>query len=179
MNEQPQAGPNRFGVPDLRDVANLERFRTRLAHEIQQRRDSGMTLRMIGNTVGFTEDAISAVFHPETHDPANWTWDHVIKLCRAGYAVPRLKTFGIEGSSSVLEVARAGQPQLLGVGAMDLMVSARKGRGLSESQIAEKLGIKRGVVYQLEHSDNPRLSTIMRYGRALGGWVEFDILGAW
>lgn len=51
--------------------------------------------------------------------------------------------------------------------------SARRAAGVTQRQLAGRIGITDGAVRQLEHGTNVRLCTAQRYVRALGGelWI--------
>lgn len=56
------------------------------------------------------------------------------------------------------------------------LVSARRGAGLSQNDVAEALGIKQSSVAAFERYDNdPRLSTIRRYALAVGAQVSHEV----
>ena len=43
---------------------------------------------------------------------------------------------------------------------------------ITQAQIAERLGVRQSTVSQFENHGDPRLSTLMRYARAIGGWID-------
>lgn len=44
----------------------------------------------------------------------------------------------------------------------------RKGRGLNQTEAAERAGIGRNTLYRAEHGENPTLHTVIRLLRAYG-----------
>ena len=67
---------------------------------------------------------------------------------------------------------RLRQPMNEGWVAMEILANIRKERGYEEAEMADKLGIKRGTLQNMERTKSPRLSTIQRYTRGLGGMVR-------
>lgn len=57
-------------------------------------------------------------------------------------------------------------------------VSMRKERGLTQAQVAERMGVVQGSVQSFEAGSDPRISTIMRYARAIGAQVILDVSDA-
>jgi DNA-binding XRE family transcriptional regulator len=48
----------------------------------------------------------------------------------------------------------------------------RERRGITQEQVAERLGTSRPNVSRIEHEDDVRMSTMRRYVEALGGELE-------
>jgi DNA-binding XRE family transcriptional regulator len=56
------------------------------------------------------------------------------------------------------------------------LIEARRSAGLSQSEVAEALGIKQSSVAAFERYDNdPRLSTIRRYAIVVGAQIEHEV----
>jgi predicted transcriptional regulator len=52
------------------------------------------------------------------------------------------------------------------------LASVRRARGFSQADVARHLKTAQADVSKLEHRDDPRLSTLVRYIEALGGELE-------
>ena len=66
-------------------------------------------------------------------------------------------------------------------GILDLILAARKAAGLTQAQIAERMGTKAPSVARLESSlasgkHSPSLNTIRKYAQALGKKVELRLV---
>jgi DNA-binding XRE family transcriptional regulator len=66
-------------------------------------------------------------------------------------------------------------------GILDQILAARKAAGLTQAQIAERMGIKAPSVARLESSlasgkHSPSLNTIRKYAQALGKKVELRLV---
>lgn len=52
---------------------------------------------------------------------------------------------------------------------MDALVAARKSAGLSQTEVARRMGIRQPTLSAMENEGpDPRLSTLFRYARAVG-----------
>ncbi|HZZ44327.1 MAG TPA: XRE family transcriptional regulator [Tepidisphaeraceae bacterium] len=56
-----------------------------------------------------------------------------------------------------------------------LLTELRKLEGITQVQLAEKLGIKQPAVSQLEQQDDMQVSTLQRIVAALGGVLEITV----
>ncbi len=57
------------------------------------------------------------------------------------------------------------------------LVALRKKHGLSQSAVAERMGVSQPTVAGFEHYDaNPTLSTLRRYALAVGGRLHTDVV---
>ena len=56
-----------------------------------------------------------------------------------------------------------------------LLAELRKLEGVTQVELAEKLGIKQPAVSQLEQSDDMQVSTLQRIVKALGGVLEITV----
>lgn len=59
---------------------------------------------------------------------------------------------------------------------LDCLVQIRESKGLSQTELGKAMGVKQSTVsgFETEGSD-PRLSTLQRYARALGGELSFRV----
>lgn len=56
------------------------------------------------------------------------------------------------------------------------LIRARRERGLTQQDVAERLGVSQPTVAAFERYDNdPRLSTIIRYAHGVGVLIDFDV----
>ncbi|WP_328811833.1 helix-turn-helix domain-containing protein [Rhodococcus sp. NBC_00294] len=59
---------------------------------------------------------------------------------------------------------------------LDKLVKLRKALGLTQKDIAERLGVRQPTVSSFENeSSDPRLSTLQRYARAVEGQITFRL----
>lgn len=176
MNEQRQAGVNRWEEGHALDFRNRELFQMRLWAALHDRRRQGLKMETIARSGGISETTLYDLGRPVTKPIGSWTWNTVIGVCKAVMAIPYLRVTNFDASSVMWEAAQRN-PDLLGVGVLDLMMAQRTKDGTTDAQVAEALGVERTIVWQVEHSDNPRLSTIQRHARALQGRVEYRLKG--
>ncbi|MEN2739532.1 helix-turn-helix transcriptional regulator [Microbacterium sp. X-17] len=68
------------------------------------------------------------------------------------------------------ELAKADYRLLLG------LIKARKSRGLTQKDVADKLGVSQPTIADFERQDSdPKLSTIRRYAHAVGAIVTHQV----
>jgi transcriptional regulator with XRE-family HTH domain len=78
--------------------------------------------------------------------------------------------FASEDARLALELAREDQHLLA------RLVEVRKARGLSQEEIADRLGLSQATISVFERVGNdPHLSTVRRYARALGVMVRHHV----
>jgi transcriptional regulator with XRE-family HTH domain len=76
---------------------------------------------------------------------------------------------------------QAGFPGLAGLRArrrelLDQLVAARRGSGLSQAELAARMGTSQSAVARLESGElDARLSTLERYAAALGRTVDWQV----
>jgi DNA-binding XRE family transcriptional regulator len=59
---------------------------------------------------------------------------------------------------------------------LDALVQARKDAGLTQTEVARRLGVRQPTVSKFEaEGSDPQLSTIQRYARALGKVIRVDV----
>lgn len=59
---------------------------------------------------------------------------------------------------------------------MDELAAARRRQGLSQTEIAARMGTSQSAVARFERGDlDPRLSTLERYAQAVGQTVDWQI----
>ncbi|TDO45493.1 helix-turn-helix protein [Kribbella sp. VKM Ac-2571] len=75
------------------------------------------------------------------------------------------------------EVARAGGEESVAAGKQELLAKVqghrlaeiRRGRGLTQAQVAERMGVTKGRVSQIEQGKISGQEVLLRYAAALGG----------
>jgi DNA-binding XRE family transcriptional regulator len=75
------------------------------------------------------------------------------------------------------EVARAGGEERVAAGTRELLAQVqghrlaeiRRGRGLTQAQVAERMGVTKGRVSQIEQGKISGQEVLLRYAAALGG----------
>jgi DNA-binding XRE family transcriptional regulator len=75
------------------------------------------------------------------------------------------------------EVARAGGEEIVAAGKQELLsevqghrlAEIRRGRGLTQAQVAERMGVTKGRISQIEQGKISGQEVLLRYVAALGG----------
>ncbi len=61
---------------------------------------------------------------------------------------------------------------------LDQLVELRKSKGLTQRDVADRLGVDQSAIARIESGDrDPHLSTLRRYALAIGAEVEHKVIG--
>lgn len=63
----------------------------------------------------------------------------------------------------------------LGIGVLDRLKKTREHLGISHTGMGRRLGTVKSSVHKLESADDPRLLSLMRLARALGGYLRYEV----
>lgn len=79
------------------------------------------------------------------------------------------------------DVQRAFEASALQYAILDEMLSARRAAGLTQAQVAERMGTQAPAVARLENSlasgkHSPSIETLQKYAKALGKRLEIHLL---
>lgn len=172
MTTPRSAGVNRHTEGHPEDLTNRSTLRVDIIAGLEARRQAGATLAGISREFGHFRDFMTTPYHPDRHPTSTWLWNQTWDLCQGAGLVLTVKFNGLEGTSPVWKMAQL-MPQYQGVGAMEFLKDAREVMGMSGNDLARRLGVAKSSVWNSEENSNPRLSTIQRYARALGGKALF------
>lgn len=103
-------------------------------------------------------------------DPCGTAADVVLRLCDAHpmYGTSVLWRTWIERRRGISHTDATGETTL---------AQARKRAGLTQRQVAERLGISQADVSKLERREDVRVSTLRAYARAIGARLHLGLLG--
>lgn len=62
-----------------------------------------------------------------------------------------------------------------GVGLLEYLKTLRIEMGIEQVEMGRRLGVNHGSIWDLEESDNPKVSSLQRYVRAMGGSLKFVV----
>ena len=62
-----------------------------------------------------------------------------------------------------------------GVGLLEYLKTLRIQMGIEQVEMGRRLGVNHGSIYDLEESGNPKVSSLQRYVRAMGGSLVFVV----
>lgn len=60
-----------------------------------------------------------------------------------------------------------------GIGMLEYLRALRTDMGVDHREMARRMDVTHGTVWDIESSDNPKISTLQRYVRAMGGSLRF------
>lgn len=74
-----------------------------------------------------------------------------------------------------IEVRKAREAALVYAELMDSLVESRKGAGLNQTQLAQRMGTSQSAVSALENGADARLSTLIKYAQASGCEIHISV----
>lgn len=111
-------------------------------------------------------------------DSYYWKFNEVHDWARALNVAIRFNTIGVavlpEARIPTLMRVAEHTPIFTGVAMLAYFGALRDHLGYEQKYVAQRMGVNHGTMYAIENSDNPRLSTLQRYARALGGALMFE-----
>lgn len=161
---------------DRTDVLHLGELRAEVRHLIRKHQASGVPLKDMGARNGHRRDFMRAPFREERM-PWDWPWSTLYGLVDGTDRMLFVNFRDLPPVSSPMHEMAKTSPAFGGVGAMDFLRRCREDMGVTQVEMADRLKIVKSGIYKLESSDDPRLSSIMRYARGLDGYARFEIKG--
>lgn len=156
------------------DVLNLADFRAELRRLIEAKNKSGVTLVAMAARNGHQPEFMRAPWDTDRF-PWDWCWSTAYGLVDGVGLRLSVEFDGLPQVSTTFSEMAKKSPVFGGIGAMEFLKAAREDLGISQLDLAKTLKIVKSGVYKLENSDDPRLSSIMRYARGLGGSARYKI----
>lgn len=147
------------------DRLNLVDLKIALARHIKQANDSGTTMR----SMAARNDHVRGFMHITNKDPVNWSWSTLYGLADGVGLKAAIEFRDLPEIETPLLVMGRRMPVFLGVGALEYLQASREYLGVSTREMGRRLGVVKSAVFKSENADDPKLHTIMRYSRALGG----------
>lgn len=161
-----------FGEWDKLHLANL-RYELRLAFE--KRKSEGFLVKdmeaLVGRAHGFM-----ALLHDDTRIPWEWHWSTLHDLSK-GLHLNLVVDLDVK-DLMVTPMLALGyeQSQFMGVGILDSLRATRLAQGMSLEWFGEhRMGLSKSGVFKLEISNDPKIYSMQRYARGLGGKLSFEI----
>jgi hypothetical protein len=119
---------------------------------------------------------MNQVTEPFTPDTYGWLYDSFHDLSVGCVALPRVKIYGLDGFTTPMWEIAKSDASLLGVGALDVLKKYRQAQGVTEVEMARRLGVVKSNIHVLDNADNPFMGSIQKYARPLGLIVKFDAI---
>lgn len=127
-------------------------------------RKPGWAIRMENRDVSHTE---------------RWTWDDVYRWGRAVGRIVRPNPIGLNlphlAEMKPMMLISMEQAELAGIAVLEMFRQIHEATGADQRELAEALGVGHGSMWALLNSDNPRIITLQRFARALGGELRFEL----
>lgn len=162
-----------YGEWDKLHLANV-RYELRLV--FAKRKDEGFLVKdmeaLVGRGHGFL-----ALLYDDTRIPWEWHWSTLHDLCKAlNVELDMIIDVPDLVSTPMLRVGWENM-NFWGVGILDAFRATRMARGMSMEVFGrDRMDLSKSGVFKLEISDDPKIHSIQRYARGLGGKITFKIL---
>lgn len=156
------------------DVLNLAEVRFGVRVHIRDRQVTGMTMVAMAAKNGHSSDFMRTPWD-DTRFPWEWHWSTLRDLCDGAEVRATLDFPGLEMPGTPLYGMGLAGNAFLGVGALESLKKIREDAGISYTEMGSLMGVVKSGVYKIETGDDPKLSSIMRYARALGGRAVYGI----
>lgn len=163
-------------VEDLHadDVENLVKVRVQLQALAEHGKDKKLTLTDMADKIGRSHWFLHVLWADDTW-PGYWKFSTFHDLCRAVDAYPAINhEFDVEGP--MMAIARGGNPHFLGAAVQEMLEITREMSGMSVEDVAEAAGVHKSALWRALNSEDPRLSTLMRYARVYGRPLKFGVV---
>lgn len=105
----------------------------------------------------------------------DWHWSTLHSLANGAGAVAVIKLGNLPEVESPMYEMGLINPVYLGIGTLDYLKRAREHLGLSHTVMGRSLGTVKSAVSKLEAADDPKLLSLMRLARALGGFLRYEV----
>jgi DNA-binding XRE family transcriptional regulator len=161
-------------VMDPTDLLNLADIRAELRHLITARKARGVLLKDMAARNGHQTEFMQAPWD-EARMPWDWKWSTFYGLVDGAGLRACVEMNELPHVSAPLFIVAKSKPVFGGIGALEYLKVAREDKCVSQLELSRRLGIAKSGINKIEKSDDPRMSTIMRYARALDGYVRFRI----
>lgn len=161
-----------YDHPD--DAQRREALREQL---VEARKSVGVDMALLGLAVGRYDQWL---YRCEMHSRSQfWKLNTVYDWGRAVglnvFVHPNITP--VLPESAIGPLARAGisNPAFSGVGFLEYVKEWREFKGIGTNELADRMDVNHGTIHAIDQSDNPRISTMQRYIRVLGGRLEFHV----
>jgi hypothetical protein len=155
------------------DILALEFLRGRLSGLIDMRLAQGWTK----TAMGAKHDHNSDFMNPKAPTEL-WKWSTFYGMADGAELDVTFKIADLPEPAGntvpMFEMAK-NAPAFLGVGLLEYFRAVRPLTGVTYRRLGDAMGIVESGVRKIEIADDPRLFSIMRYARGLGGSINFDV----
>ena len=111
----------------------------------------------------------------EDRYPWDWYWSTLCSLFEPLKAEPYIEVVGFELPETPMYLIGRNAPGLRAVGVLEALRAYRIAQNVSASELGARVGLGSSAVAKLEAADDPRLGTILKLVRGLGGEARYKI----
>lgn len=165
-----------MGEVDLnaKDILNLADVKARIRCLFGMRKSMGWQVKDMQQGNGHAHGYIARMLSDDRY-PWDWKWSTLVNLGESLSFEPDVEVSGFVLAQTPMLGIGSVNPAFRGVGLLESFRLVREGLDLSAVKMGELMGCSDTTVAKIENSDNPKLASLMRYARGLGGQVKFVI----
>lgn len=164
-------GANRYSDHELDRLSRKNLFRNLERMRVM----AGLSQQQVSTKAGRGQDWLKELGDTDSY---YWKYDEIHDWARALHVTLRFNTVGLavlpEEKIPAVVLLAEQTPVFSGIAMVAYLVELRKHLGHEQKHIAQRMDVNHGTMYAIENSNNPRLSTLQRYARALGGALMFE-----
>lgn len=138
------------------------------------RKAQGILVKDMGASVGRGKDFM-ALLNDEFRLPWDWYWSTFHSLATALDLVPIVEVKGPEIVPTPMYQIGQAQSIFMGVGVLELLKSEKDRLRLTYGDMGKQMRVVKSVVYKIETSNDPKLMSIMKFGRGVNRRVRFRV----
>jgi DNA-binding XRE family transcriptional regulator len=161
---------------DTEDFEVREKIRTALK---VRRRQVGMFAKTASLNAGRPKEWCGYLERPEKTSSFHWRFNDIHQWAEVLgvdlYMVPELNPVLPEDRIGPLARTGVTMSSMSAVGTLEYLRDWRVFHGIEQKDLGARLGVGHSTMWAIEESANPKISTVQRYCRGLGGRISFHM----
>lgn len=157
-----------------RDILNLADTKARIRYLYGLRKSMGWQVKEMQQGNGHAHGYIARMLGDDRY-PWDWKWSTFTNLAESLGFDPDVRVSGFVLAPSPMLGLGAVNPAFRGVGLLESFRIVRDGLNISAVQFGRRINVSDTTVAKIENSDNPKLVSLMKYARGLGGELKFVV----
>lgn len=161
---------------------NVEDFEVREAIRASltaRRRQCGMFAKTVSLNAEHPKEWCGYLERPEKTNSFHWRFNDIHLWAETIgvdlYMVPELNPVLPEAQIGPLARTGVTMSSMSAVGTMEYLRNWRVFHEIEQKDLGARLGVSHSTMWAIEESSNPKISTVQRYCRGLGGQISFHM----
>lgn len=157
-----------------KDILNLADVKNRIRTLYGMRKAIGWQVKDMQEGNGYAHGYIARMLGDE-RNPWDWKWSTFANLGECLDFRPDVELRGFVLADTPMIRIGALNPTFRGVGLLESFRLVREQMDVTGTELGRRMGCTDSSVSKIENSDNPKLASLMRYARGLGGELKFVV----